>query len=132
MTYIYCTFLTEFNTLIPSQITGKRLPRHSPYQLRHHLMAKTIVYIWGNNNRVQCLGTLLDRNLITYPFDCWNTTLMLRAEVRCDNDTHEYIRIKNPKPEDYQISRGVNIIESEVSNFYILIMDEKVLVLCEK
>ena len=68
-------------------------------------MVKTIVYIWDENHRLQCLGTLLDRNLITYPFDCWNANLILNAKVRCDNNTHEYIRIKNPKPEDCQISK---------------------------
>ena len=98
MTYIYCTFLTEFNRLIPSQITGKRIPRPSRYDHRHHLMVETIVHIWSNNDRLQCLGTLLDRKLITYPADCWNTSLILNAKVRCDNDSHEYIRIKNPYP----------------------------------
>ena len=117
MIYTYSTFVTDSSTTISRPKIAEHKKYMSPYQHMQKSMIQTIVFIQDYNKNLQCLGALLDKNLVAYPRDCWNSSLMLQAKVRCNDNTHIYIQMKAPKTEICQISRGVNIIESEVSSF---------------
>ena len=111
-------FQTEFNSTMPSQLTGKVLIEMESDELN---MKLSTVEIINERHIRRCFGVLIARDRVAMPESCWDEDLERWARVGCWKEEqkelyYRELKMVKPIPENNRLYIAAGIVEVQVSS----------------